>query len=161
VHGFRSALRGETWFLSRVGHDLDFTFVPDPPQTSPYYVGESVPARGWTYVPDPAAETWPAQAGEDGAFPGATLRTLSVDPSSGEGAMLVRLPPLWRGQPEAFAARRYLEMFLLEGSLQLADGTHLESGGYTHRVAVLEGAPVASDVGAVVYVTLGAFDRAA
>jgi hypothetical protein len=164
VHGFKSALRGETWFLSRVGHDLDFTFVPDPPQTSPYYVGDTVPARGWTYVPDPDSETWPLQATppqatETAAFAGATARTLSVDPSSGEGSLLVRLPSGWRGRPDAFARRRYLEMFVLEGGLELADGTGIGGHGYAHRTAVPEGAPVASDAGAVVYVNLGALDR--
>src|ERR1700722_9009623 len=28
VHGFKSALREESWFLSRVGQPLDFNFVP-------------------------------------------------------------------------------------------------------------------------------------
>lgn len=169
VHGFKSALRGETWFLSRVGHDLDFTFVPDPPQTSPYYVSATVPSRGWTYVPDPDSETWalqataaqapsaqPATVAAAVAFAEATARTLSVDPASGEGSLLVRLPRGWRGRPEAFADRRYLEMFVLEGGLELADGTRLESQGYTHRSAAQDGAPVASDAGAVVYVNLGA-----
>jgi len=156
VHGFRSALRGETWFLSRVGHDLDFTFVPEPSQTSPYYVGEAAPERGWTYVPDPDSETWPPQAEAVGPFVGAAVRVLSVHPTTGEGSMLVRLPAGWRGRAEAFASRAYLEMFLLDGHLELADGTRIESGGYTFRPAVLEGAPVASDAGAVAYVNLGA-----
>lgn len=159
VHGFKSALRGETWFLSRVGHDLDFTFVPEPAQTSPYYVGDTVPTRGWTYVPDPDSGTWPFQATERAAFADAAARTLSVDPASGEGSLLVRLPPGWRGQSDALAGRRYLEMFVLEGGLELADGTRLDSQGYTHRNAASEGAPVASDAGAVVYVNLGALDH--
>jgi hypothetical protein len=159
VHGFKSALRGETWFLSRVGHDLDFTFVPDPPQTSPYYVGDTVPARGWTYVPDPDSETWLSPTTERAVFAGATVRLLSVDPASGEGSLLARLPSGWRGRPEAFGGRRYLEMFVLEGGLELADGTRLDAHGYTHRSAVQEGAPLASDAGAVVYVNLGALER--
>ncbi len=75
--------------------------------------------------------------------------------------MLVRLPPGWRGRAEALAARRYFEMFVLDGALELADGTRIGAGGYTHRLAVLEGAPVVSDVGAAVYVNLGAIDRSA
>jgi len=156
VHGFRSALRGETWFLSRVGLDLDFTFVPEPVQTSPYYVGAAPPERGWTYVPDPDSEVWPLQAGPASPFTGVTVRWLSVHPASGEGSMLVRLPAGWSGRPQALASREYLEMFVLDGSLELADGTRIEAGGYTFRPAALEGAPVASEAGAVAYVNVGA-----
>jgi hypothetical protein len=155
VHGFRSALRGETWFLSRVGRDLDFTFVPDPPQQSPYYVGDAAPARGWTYVPDPDSETWPVGVAA-APFAGVPVRELSVDPSSGEGSWLVRLPARWRGAADAFADREYLEIYLLEGELEFADGACLGPEGYSFRPRATGGAPVAAAGGALAYVNLGA-----
>ncbi len=38
VHAFKSAVREESWFLSRVGCFLDVNLVPEPVRLSPYYV---------------------------------------------------------------------------------------------------------------------------
>lgn len=64
--------------------------------------------------------------------PGLFTKRLSRDPATGEGTMLARLPAGWRGAPDRAADR-----------------------GYAHRLATQDGAPVASDGGAVVYVNLG------
>jgi hypothetical protein len=156
VHGFRSALRGETWFLSRVGRDLDFSFVPDPPQASPYYVDGVAPARGWTYVDDPLARPWPPVTQAGAAFAGGAVLRLSAEPAGDEGSWLVRLPAGWRGVPGAFSGRAYLEVFVLEGDVSLADGVRLGTQGYTFRPGASDGEPLASDAGACLYVNVGA-----
>src|SRR5690606_13433092 len=45
VHGFKSAIREESTFLSRVGRDLDFNFVEEPEQDVLYSVSADVLTR--------------------------------------------------------------------------------------------------------------------
>ena len=84
------------------------------------------------------------------------MRELSVDAASGEGAWLVRLPAGWRGAAGLFVDREYLEIFLLDGRLQMADGACLGPHGYTFRPFGAGDGPVSTDVGALAYVNLGA-----
>lgn len=115
VHGFASAIRAESTFLSRVGRDLDFNFVPEPEADDLYVVEGKAPPRAPVAL-DPEETLRDFVAGE--LFGSAVeVRRLSVDPVSGEGSALVRLPKGWsnrlRNVPE------YLEIFVIEGGLKV------------------------------------------
>ncbi|MAM59173.1 MAG: hypothetical protein CMN25_17815 [Salinicola sp.] len=113
VHGFKSAIREESTFLSRVGRDLDFNFVEKPEHDDLYSVADTPPAREKQVR---TADTNSA-AMEEGVFLGhaSKICKLSVDPESGEGSALVELPAGWTCAAEHLPF--YLEIFVMKGEL--------------------------------------------
>jgi len=154
VHGFKSAVPEESWFLSRVGRDLDVNLVPEPEQLSPYYVCAEPPRRAVVASPEPEREFgW--RAVEVGTPPvAAAICVLSRDPQDGEGSVLLRLPA------GAHCAARlplasYVEFFVLEGGLTAASGEHIGFGGYGFLPPGKTFEPWVAPQGAVLYVTSG------
>lgn len=144
----------ESWFLSRVGRDLDVNLVPEPPQLSPYYVSESPPRRAVAIHAQPERELgWrPMSLGVPPV--GAQACVLSRDPANGEGSVLLRLPAGTR-----CAARgpldSYLEYFLLEGDLRSDTGARIGAGGYAFLPPGVDFPPWQTEGGAVLYVSSG------
>jgi hypothetical protein len=154
VHGFKSAVREESWFLSRVGRTLDVNLVPEPRQRSPYYVSASPPIRGVAVHPQPEREIgWRSITLGTPAFD-AELCVLSRDPATGEGSVLLRLPA-----GAGFAARAalgaYLEYFVLEGDLRESSGAPLGAGGYAYLPLDVPFPSLATGHGVVLYVSSG------
>ena len=132
VHGFKSAVREETQFLSRVGRNLDFNWVDHPLQRKPYYVSASPPARTVTYIPEPQMLTWQPEPKAQGKVERAVL---SRDPQTGEGSMFLRFAP---GALTNAAAnlRSFQEMFILDGDLVTGDGRVFRQGCYAFWPAI-------------------------
>lgn len=126
VHGFKSAVREETQFLSRVGRDLDFNWVDLPKARKPYYVSKEPPARTVAYVPEPQLLSWTPEPNSGGKVERAVL---SRDPASGEGSMFVRYAAgaSTAGRPSLPV---YQEIFVLDGELATGDGRLFKSGCY-------------------------------
>lgn len=113
VHGFNSKVIEESLFLSRVGQDLDVNHVHEPVEDDLYVVEGEEPARKPAAYGDAAASIgW-----SDGELLGqpVSICRLSVDPETGEGSALVRLPVGW--QSDAQQRPDYLELFVLNGGL--------------------------------------------
>ena len=123
VHGFRSAIREESTFLSRVGRDLDFNFVEKPRFDDLYSVAETEPAR--REQKRPADLNFSAMA--ETSFLGGSARAcvLSADPGTGEGSALVELPAGWASS--AVSVSSYLEIFEMQGALAV-DGEEPVAG---------------------------------
>ncbi|MDX2143661.1 MAG: hypothetical protein SFV19_09925 [Rhodospirillaceae bacterium] len=137
VHGFKSRVAEETWFVSRVGRDLDFTYVTEPKDDFPYFVGETPPRRDLTLIPAPFGMRWTALKDDAGKVIGKYL-VLSRDPVSGEGAIHVRLFPGCSVRLGAFGdnppndLKAYAEVFILEGQLTTESGLVFAPGCYCH-----------------------------
>jgi hypothetical protein len=116
VHGFKSAVLEESWFLSRVGRDLDVNLVHEPIAQDLYVIDGATPARRPVALADP----FEATQGEARAFLGAPVewRTLSAEPATGEGSALVVAPAGWRTTPMTLP--HYVEIFALRGCLAVA-----------------------------------------
>ena len=115
VHGFKSAVKEESWFLSRVGRDLDVNLVHEPREQDLYVIEGPVPPRTPAAWYDPIASVAIAPCDLLGAP--AQWRLLSRDPSTGEGSALFWLPAGWRAA--ATSLPTYLELFTLEGGLSV------------------------------------------
>lgn len=115
VHGFHSAVPRDSWFLSRVGHALDVNLVEEPIEDDLYVISGATPARAPCAMGEPIAE----KGFVERRFAVASLPVdyceLSVDPVSGEGSALVRLPAGCLIRSEGLDD--YLEIFTLEQSL--------------------------------------------
>ncbi len=130
VHGFRSTVPVETVFLSRVGQDLDFTYVETPSEDFPYSVADAPDARRLALVPCPFSQRWDELTDAKGVRYGMRL-TLSRDPQSGEGSELRRYVA---GSGESAALghqlQHCLELYVLEGRLVADDGQEFGPGCY-------------------------------
>jgi hypothetical protein len=154
VHGFKSAVREESWFLSRVGRNLDVNLVPEPKQLEPYYVSPSEPSRRVAVLPQPEREIgWQALALGSPQVE-AQVCVLSRDPASGEGSVLLRLPA-----GAGFAARpplgTYLEYFVLEGDIHESSRASAGAGGYAFLPPEVAFPSLTTERGAVLYVNSG------
>jgi hypothetical protein len=123
VHGFASAVRSESLFLSRVGRDLDFNFVENPEHDDLYVVEGPPPPRGPQALED--FESRNADAAGRLLGGGVMSRILSIDPDSGEGSALVRLPAGWSSSETM--ADHDLELFVMEGAIRV-DGSPEQAG---------------------------------
>ena len=142
VHGFKSDVPIETWFLSRHSKKMCTHEVPTPDKTEYYPLTGALPSRGLAAVPDATADGW-----HDG------VKVLGEDPETGEGSKFMRLdgarPDL--GVRDGF----YMELYVLDGTLEGADGETFKSGAYA---CCPPGAPrpaLASAAKALVYVNYG------
>jgi hypothetical protein len=153
VHGFASAIREDSVFLSRIGRELDFNYVKEPRKLEPYYVGESVPERGFAVIPRPDEQAW-ADHHDARQSVDAQVFELSRHPRTGQGSMLARLMPGWRGESRA-ALGSDEEIFVVEGEVVATDGRRFEAGCYSFQPAGSARSALASPTGALVYVTTG------
>jgi hypothetical protein len=155
VHGFKSVVPEESWFLSRVGRDLDNNFVPEPAGDDLYVIEGPVPPRRPVAMADPATDLgWKA-----GSLLGGTVDVewcvLSVEPDSGEGSALVRIPAGWMSA--AMSVDDYLEMFVVSGRVGLSgapqsDGTRRTYFFYPPAATV---AALEATADSLVYVNFG------
>lgn len=118
VHGFKSDVPVETWFLSRHSKKMCTHEVKKPKMRKHYSRTGHMPLRGWEAIPD----------GTDGEWIDGT-RILSEHPRTGEGSKFVRVS----GQtidldvPKEF----YQELFVLGGSLTTKNGKIFKKGTYS------------------------------
>jgi hypothetical protein len=115
VHGFASAVPQDSWFLSRIGHDLDVNLVHEPAETDLYVIEGDVPPRVPRAMGEPLTELGFTERTIPGGSAPIGWCALSADPETGEGSSLVRLPAGWRY--ESAGLEGYLEIFTTEGSL--------------------------------------------
>lgn len=148
VHGFKSAVPEESWFLSRIGRELDFNFVDEPKQLSPYYVSETPPARSVAYHADPGGESWEA-------VENASRFTLSLHPDTGEGSVLLKTEAGWSSGKDGEALSRFEEMYVLEGSLACSDGKTYGQGCYSFEPPGTKRRTLTCDGSATIYFTVG------
>ena len=155
VHGFKSTVNEESWFLSRVEADLEFGFVENPEKLEPYPLDGKSPKRPVRIVLDPEQdEEWDVELGPDGK-PVLERLILSKHPDTGEGAMLVRFLPGWVSPHGPRYHSHYKEAFVLEGELLGDDGTVWTEGCYTYMPAGTVEVSKRSPKGALVYVNFG------
>lgn len=152
VHGHRSAVPEEYWMISRSTGHMTWTYLDDPREPRPYTMEGFQPPRGHALHVSPAEGAW-----EDGGWfgPQARVRTLSVHPTTGEGSMLVRLPPGWTSPTAAFRHSAYLELFVLEGGFSSEDGRQFSEGCYSFTPPNVNQARAHSPNGALLYVNTG------
>jgi hypothetical protein len=113
VHGFASAVPQDSWFLSRVGRDLDVNLVEVPEKDDLYAVNGDAPPRAAAAMGEPLEQLGFTERTIRGGNGAVQWCELSVDPQTGEGSALVRLPDGWTYGPAAHDG--YLEIFTLEG----------------------------------------------
>jgi quercetin dioxygenase-like cupin family protein len=154
VHGFNSAVRGEATFISRVSDDLDFHFEDNPKQLTPYSRAAQPPEREIAIVADPRPNPWAEVRDHDGNVV-LSRQVLSRHPGTGEGSMLVRFAPGWQSPHGPHRHTVYEEVFVLEGALELPDGTVYGEGAYMFKPpgTVQEGARAPG--GALAYISFG------
>ena len=152
VHGFKSSVPEETWFLSRHSQTMDTLQVPDPAKREYYSVADRPPDRGLAVIPEPSGETW-EEADQDGK-PSRKSLLLSVNPKTGEGSRLVRFSP-GSSHRDAPANDGYEEIFVLEGALEAMGGASFGEGGYSFRPPGEERILFDCPEGALVYVNFG------
>lgn len=154
VHGFKSSVPEESWFLSRVEHDLDFNFVEAPTHDDIYPVNGAPPARAIVALSDPLTERGTTSVHwADSATP-VEWCDLSKHPHTGEGSALVRLPAAWSANAAEALQHKYLEIFVIEGSLEL-DGKGMRRHFYTYRPEGTFPERMSSAEGALIYVNFG------
>jgi hypothetical protein len=130
VHGFASAVPEDSWFLSRVGRDLDVNLVHEPAERDLYTVEGDPPLRAAKALGEPMRELGFVPRGLAGGSAPVQWCELSVDPEHGEGSALVRLPAGWRYASAGLPG--YLEIFTLEGSLLPEGQVAPEQGRMTY-----------------------------
>lgn len=152
VHGFKSSVPEETWFLSRHSQAMDTLQVPDPIKREYYSVADQPPDRGLAVIPEPSAEPWEAVK-KDGN-PSLKSLLLSVNPKTGEGSRFVRFSPgsSHRDRP---ADDGYEEIFVLDGALESTGGATFGEGSYCFSPPGEERLLFDSPKGALVYVNFG------
>lgn len=148
VHGFKSAVPEESWFLSRIGQELDFNFVEEPKQSSPYYVCEEPPARSVAYHADPPRETWEFMEN-------AERFVLSLHPETGEGSVLLRIKQGWCSGEDAEPLSRFEEFYVLDGVLNCSDGQTYDEGCYQFERPGTSRRQLTCSNSALIYLTVG------
>lgn len=155
VHGFRSALAEESWFLSRVSQELDFHFVEKPRDTlKPYSLTGAPAPRGVSVVPDPREGAWQDVTDKTGRVV-LQRRVLSQHPVTGEGSLLVRFLPGWESPHGDHFHTVYEEAFVLDGALEAADGTEFRAGCYSFKPPRTVQSRLRSPQGALCYINTG------
>lgn len=154
VHGFKSAVPEESWFLSRVGRPLDLNLVPEPLQLSPYYVSASPPRRAVAVLPQPEREIGWRRVSLGALGCEAEICVLSRDPVSGEGSVLLRLPA-GAGSDERRPLGSHVEYYVLDGDLRDSSGASIGAGGYAYLPQDVPFASLRTERGAVLYVNTG------
>ena len=155
VHGFKSNVPEESWFLSRVGRDLDVNLVPEPKADDLYPIDGTPPPRHAVAIADPVNDRgWSAQYWGSSS---ATLLVcaLSADPASGEGSAFLRAVKGWSTTLPVEVNRTYLEIFVLDGELEI-DGALYRRHFYGFYPPGQAPKTLASGSGGTAYVNFGA-----
>lgn len=154
VHGFRSQVAEESWFLSRIKKPLNFFFSDDYRDEKPYNLKGEEPTRGISVVPYPEEETWEEIKDENGEV---ILRQLWLSrcPETGEGSKLVEFQPGWVSPHGAYSSSVYKEVFVMDGEIIGDDGTVWESGCYSFKPPQTVTPHLRSPKGALCYVNVG------
>lgn len=153
VHGFGSAVREETTFLSRVGRDLDFNFIEQPAHHDLYHVeGHPVSPRAAAAF-DRGEVMARMKACE---FLGAAVEAtvLSVHPDTGEASALVKLPAGWSAPSGTLAS--YLEIFVLQGALNVDGDSNKPHLAYFFYPTEIERNALAASGEVLAFVSFGA-----
>ena len=156
VHGFKSAVPEESWFISRVSKELDFNYVPEPPQKTYYSAYNRPPKREISVVKQPVdAGGWVDERDGYGGRGWTRQLVLGRNSETGEGSHLIRLLPGWEMPKGDFSHDVYNESFVLEGEVQLADGTLRKAGSYSFIPPGVAQSSAKSPKGALLYVNVG------
>ena len=134
VHGFKSIVPEESWFISRVGQDLDFNYVENPKDDWPYFVGEQRSSRDLSIIPHPFDHK-PQKIFDDQGRLAVRVAQLGRDTVTGEGSKLA-LFEAGRSEPQSVKSEleHYFELFVLSGTVKTDDGREFTSGCYSfHR----------------------------
>jgi quercetin dioxygenase-like cupin family protein len=153
VHGFKSLVAEESWFLSRVTRPLEFGFVEQPSALEPYPRTGVPPERAICIIPDPLSRAWQTDAAAGKMSPQRLV--LSRHPRTGEGSMLVRFPPGWVSPHPTHYHTVYCERFVLEGALESEDGAVFGAGCYSFEPPHTLRSALSSPAGALVYLNFG------
>lgn len=154
VHGFRSRVDEEAWFISRIKRPLKFDFHEDPDSLEPYSLDGAEPERGVAVIASPTDRPWEDVLDADGKAI-ARRQILSVHPKTGEGSMLVEFLPGFVSPHGDHYHSVYEEVFVMDGQLETADGTVFTKGCYSYKPPGTIQSAVRSEGGAVAYVNFG------
>lgn len=151
VHGFKSEVAEESFFISKIKTHLDFSFSEEYRDLVPFNLDGIEPERGVSVIGDPMQQEWEDVAGPDGET---VLRRLilSRHPVTGEGAMLVQFLPGFVSAHGPHTHSCDEEVFVMEGAVETADGLVYSAGCYSYRPAGVVLAPLSSSQGAICYV---------
>ena len=155
VHGFRSTIDGEAWFISRCSRELDFNFVERPEKNYPYSLSKNPPHRSISVLPEPRTHHgWEKVYDQRGNVVLERL-ILNQDLETGEGSMLVQFLPGWGSPHGDHFHTVYEEIYVVEGHLLSENGIGLEAGWYTFKPpGTLQPRPFSPD-GALAYINFG------
>jgi len=149
VHGFKSIVKEETWFISRIGNQLDFNFVDKPLRSSPYYVEDEIPKRPCVYHTDILEKS-------SEQINGARRFLLSSDSVTGEGSFFLMAEPGWSLGNGSEELKRSEEFFVLRGVLESEDGYSFSEGTYAFHPAGSKRGRLLCNGSALIYFTVGA-----
>jgi hypothetical protein len=154
VHGFNSAVTEESWFISRVRQDLEFSFADDYRDRIPYNLDDEQPEREVSVLFDPLNQAWKDVVDSAGNL---VLRrlVLSEHPLTGEGSMLVEFLPGWVSPHGDHYHSVYEEAFVVEGELLARDGQVFSAGCYSFKPPHAIQSALSSPKGAIAYITYG------
>lgn len=151
VHGFKSEVAEESFFLSKIKSHLDFNFSDEYGDLVPFNLDGVEPERGVSVIGDPMQQEWEDVVDADGNL---VLRRLilSRHPVTGEGAMLMEFLPGFVSPHGPHTHSGDEEVFVMEGELETADGTVFTPGCYAYKPAGTVQSPTRSPKGAICYV---------
>ena len=151
VHGFKSEVAEESFFISKIKTHLDFQFSDEYRDLVPFNLDGIDPERGVSVIGDPMKQDWEAVTDAEGTV---VLRRLilSRHPTTGEGAMLVEFLPGFVSPHGPHTHSGDEEVFIMEGEIETSDGTVFTSGCYTYKPAGTVQSPITSRKGAIVYI---------
>ncbi|WP_404478156.1 cupin domain-containing protein [Novosphingobium sp. BL-52-GroH] len=151
VHGFKSEVAEESFFLSKIKTHLDFNFSEEYRDLVPFNLDGIEPERGVSVIGDPMKQEWQDVAGPDGTTVMRRL-ILSRHPGTGEGAMLVQFMPGFVSEHGPHYHTSDEEVFVMEGEMETTDGVVFGPGCYTYKPAGTVQSPLRSTKGAICYV---------
>ncbi len=154
VHGFKSAVIEESWFLSRVGRKLDVNLVPQPTHDDIYPLDGTPAERRAVAYGNPETEKGYVSARWGDSPTDMSWCALSSHPKTGEGSALMQVPAGWSTAFAAPVTQSYFEAFVLAGDLALDGAAHGEHF-YSYFPAGHAPTRIRSDAGATVYVNFG------
>jgi quercetin dioxygenase-like cupin family protein len=150
VHGFKSEVAEESFFLSKIKTYLDFQFSDEYRDLVPFNLDGIEPERGVTLIRDPRKQEW-ENVTENGKVMMRRM-ILSRHPTTGEGAMLVEFMPGFVSPHGPHKHSADEEVFVMEGEIETADGLVFTPGCYSYKPGGTVQSPVRSPKGAIVYV---------
>lgn len=154
VHGFKSTIHDEAWFISRCSKELDFCLHPDAEGDTPYSLTGKDDPRGVTVLPKPEGGAW-VEVKNDAGEVTLRRRILSRNPETGEGSMLVQFMPGWQSPHGDHFHTVYEEMFFLDGEMETDDGHAYGEGWYIFKPPLTVQSRPRTKTGALAYVNFG------